>query len=281
MKILRWSSILIWVFLFHFNSFSFASQEIIQKNVKAISLDTSNVVKHSEAARFSYQEPHEINSKNEKYYVGEKSGEKYKVVNEFVSDSGKYRAVAFMDTNKNLYMSYRGTKDLGDLRTDAIIAINRPLSKITEKIGINLTIDNSLRKNVDRSEKFYQDTLEKLKNQKINHKDPIVVGHSLGGYMAQMVGHKTGAETHTFNAPGAMTANYYDSKGHTNNIINHIRSTDLISSWGKHIGIVALYQNSAKDGSLFTYPKDQHKLSYLTNDIHRGMKPKIYEHGQK
>lgn len=247
---------------------------------KPVTFQQQQVILHSEAAKFSYQEPHKT-IEGKQYYVGPHSGIEYEVVNEFVSDSGKYRAIALMDKNKNLYMSYRGTKGMGDLRSDLIIGVNNPLSKIKKLTGIDLTIDNSLKKNADRSVKFYDDTLKKMQDQKMNYKKPVIVGHSLGGFMAQMVGHQRGAETHSFNAPGAKIENYFDQNGHIDNITNHVRSTDVISNWGKHIGKVALYSNSAKDGGLFTFAKDQHKLDYLTNDFKRGMTPKIYEHGLK
>lgn len=230
---------------------------------------------------FSYKKPHSTTKDGHKIYKDPDTKQEFKVVNEFVSDSGKYRALALMDNKNNLYYSYRGTKGKGDLRTDVIIGINRPLSYLSKKMGKELTIKNSLKKNVDRSINFYHDTLKKLEQSHVKPKSILVTGHSMGGVMAQMVGHKTGAETHTFNAPGAKTLGYYDTSGHTKNITNHVRSTDSIGNYGAHIGHVAYYNQSAKDGSFLTYPTNQHSITYFKNDIKRGMTPKMYKHGQK
>ncbi|MDP3533111.1 MAG: hypothetical protein Q8S31_07485 [Alphaproteobacteria bacterium] len=232
-------------------------------------------------AHFSYKNPHKTTKDGHKIYMDKDTKKEYKVVNEFTSDSGKYRAIALMDKDNNLFYSYRGTKGKGDVRTDAIIALNMPLSYLSQKTGKKLTISNSLKKNTERSVNFYNDTLKKLDDAKIKHKSVLVTGHSLGGMMAQIVGHKTGAETHTFNAPGALIKGYFDKPGYTNNIINHVRSTDLIGNYGAHIGQVAHYNQSAKDGSFLKYPLNQHSVTYFKNDIKRGMTPKMYKHGKR
>lgn len=250
------------------------------KEPKPITYQQQKVILHGEAARFSYEQPTGIKN-GTTYYSGPHSGKEYKVVNEFESDSGKYRAIALMDNQKNLYLSYRGTVGKGDLRTDAIIGANNVLSKISDVVGTDLTLGNSLEKNRKRSIEFYDNTLNKLKGDNVQHNPPVIVGHSLGGMMAQLVGHETGAETHTFNAPGANIYGYYDDKKHKDNITNHVRSTDIVGNWGKHIGNVAEYKQSSGKSGLLSYVGDQHKMSYFTEDLKKGMTPTIYEHGKK
>ncbi len=64
------------------------------------------------------------------------------------------------------------------------------------------------------------------------------MGHSLGGYFAQLAAVKHGAVAHTFNAPGAR---YEKENSPRKTIINHVRENDLAGRIGQHFGTVLFY----------------------------------------
>jgi len=66
-----------------------------------------------------------------------------------------------------------------------------------------------------------------------------VTGHSLGGTLAQMTAAEYGLHGETFNAYGA--AGLHDAPAGGNQVVNHVRATDMVSAAGQHFGSVRVY----------------------------------------
>ncbi|GAB3313444.1 XVIPCD domain-containing protein [Luteimonas notoginsengisoli] len=66
-----------------------------------------------------------------------------------------------------------------------------------------------------------------------------VTGHSLGGTLAQMTATEYGLHGETFNAYGA--AGLHDTPSGGNQVVNHVRATDMVSAAGQHFGSVRVY----------------------------------------
>jgi hypothetical protein len=67
-----------------------------------------------------------------------------------------------------------------------------------------------------------------------------VTGHSLGGTLAQITAHRFGLQGETFNAYGAAALRHGVSEG-GDNVINHVRATDVVSAGARHYGQVRIY----------------------------------------
>lgn len=126
------------------------------------------------------------------------------------------RAKVFVDPNGKASVVYRGTQNAGDVLSD--IALSVGLGKYTNR--------------VKHSKKVYKQT-----QQKYGHHDVDTYGHSLGGYLAENVGNKSGQVT-TFNK-----ASIGSKPG--KNQIDIRTNTDLISMMTpKHKGLVEMKGSS-------------------------------------
>lgn len=67
-----------------------------------------------------------------------------------------------------------------------------------------------------------------------------VTGHSLGGTLAQITAHRFGLQGETFNAYGAVALRHGVPEG-GDNVINHVRATDVVSAGARHYGQVRIY----------------------------------------
>ena len=68
----------------------------------------------------------------------------------------------------------------------------------------------------------------------------MVTGHSLGGFIAQIIAAENGLRAVTFNALGAR--NYKKSK-ENKGIRNIVRKNDIVGRFGKHLGREIVYGN--------------------------------------
>ncbi|MDB5101370.1 MAG: hypothetical protein JWM80_5791 [Cyanobacteria bacterium RYN_339] len=67
-----------------------------------------------------------------------------------------------------------------------------------------------------------------------------LTGHSLGGFLAQVVAVRASLPATTFNAPGATA---YLDPGATAHIVNHMRAHDIVGRVGNHVGNLVLYSD--------------------------------------
>ncbi len=67
-----------------------------------------------------------------------------------------------------------------------------------------------------------------------------VTGHSLGGTLAQITAHRFNLHGETFNAYGAAALRQGVPEG-GNNVVNHVRATDVVSAGAPHYGQVRIY----------------------------------------
>lgn len=72
-----------------------------------------------------------------------------------------------------------------------------------------------------------------------------VVGHSLGGCLAQVTAYKFDLKGETFNAYGAVSLNQGVTSG-GNSVINHVMAGDAVSSASPHFGGVQVYSTPAE-----------------------------------
>lgn len=85
--------------------------------------------------------------------------------------------------------------------------------------------------------------LAKAEGERSGHTPPVTVtGHSLGGTLAEITAHKFHLHGETFNAYGAAGLKMGIPTG-GNDVVNHVRATDLVSAGSPHFGRVEVYAN--------------------------------------
>ena len=170
-----------------------------------------------------------------------------------VSGDNGFQAAKYVNDSIAV-ISYRGTDEWIDGLVDVQLALGTSV-KITiedqslmfDSIGCN--IDSQ----IEQAIKFYY-KCAKNENRRI-----IIIGHSLGGFLAQIVGAVSGKETHTFNAPGAEAFLPYIQSRYglslSQRIINHL-SIDPFGYFGYNIGHTERYLNVGhRIGDFYRYLK--------------------------
>ncbi|PKK90092.1 MAG: hypothetical protein CVV64_11275 [Candidatus Wallbacteria bacterium HGW-Wallbacteria-1] len=125
----------------------------------------------------------------------------------------------------------------------------------------------------------------------------ILVGHSLGGFICQVIASETdGLITHTFNAPGASAYIAYlaekkSSNGHEFNtgtqksskddfriasgtqVFNHLRRSDPIGRFGRHLGNEIIYSNARTILAIIplVYIGKNHTMPLFVKEISAGL----------
>jgi len=161
-------------------------------------------------------------------------------VNTINGDDG-FRAVKYENSNF-VIISYCGTDGFNDINADIGVQIGPTTSfsrnsTIWEKIGSTKNINSQINQAID----FYE------KSTVNSNKKIIIIGHSLGGFLAQIIGNIYNKETQTFNAPGARDfAILYNNSNVGVSVINHL-STELVSVFGGslHVGTMKTYSYSS------------------------------------
>lgn len=164
-------------------------------------------------------------------------------------------------------VAYAGTSiiDIRDVITDLNMifkpqAVNA-ISKYTKGFGFPIITQ------INEAGKFLQDSIRGENGKKI-----IITGHSLGGFLAQIVGYGSGVETHTFNAPGASAyATHIYGLKNSLNITNH-RGTKMPNGTiliGEYIGGTNDYSElgGVHDDFLLGHSIDLF-YNYLLNNTH-------------
>ncbi|MBF0406641.1 MAG: hypothetical protein HQM10_04760 [Candidatus Riflebacteria bacterium] len=149
--------------------------------------------------------------------------------------------------------------------------------------------DQKVTDQIIEAREFYQKVLTLLESKKrfdILHKDIddnasndkqkvkiSVCGHSLGGFLAQIIAYENKLPCHTFNSPGA--AGIFKKELSSQLIVNHIRMFDLTGYYGKHIGSVLVYPEVNRTMTNFYMPFfiRNHVMGGFYEDLQNGMLP--------
>jgi hypothetical protein len=109
------------------------------------------------------------------------------------------------------------------------------------------------------------------KNRIENPPTIYLSGHSLGGYLVQILSARYGIYGETFNAPGASGF----LKGARANTIDHIRRHDLVGIYGRHAGQLVCYPDVPIQWSNFPKPffVRNHLVEDFLDDLKKGIKP--------
>ncbi|MBF0547340.1 MAG: hypothetical protein HQM08_23060 [Candidatus Riflebacteria bacterium] len=141
-----------------------------------------------------------------------------------------------------------------------------------------------IKSQLDSARMFTKQTLEYIDSRKrfsLLHRDfedaktehkVYLAGHSLGGFLAQIVAYENHLPAITFNAPGAagMIQN-----GKSDQIVNFIRKYDLVGIYGVHVGRLVVYPSSKISITNFymTFVLRNHVMWPFIKDLEDGMTP--------
>ncbi len=121
----------------------------------------------------------------------------------------------------------------------------------------------------------YVSALPKKKDSKgrpIKLKNMWLTGHSLGGFLAQVISNEFKIPAITVNAPGA--AHEYKPKGKNTQLVNLKRQLDLVALVGRHMGTVVDYPNATPASKNFVKALlDNHGSTKFKEDLGKGLKP--------
>jgi pimeloyl-ACP methyl ester carboxylesterase len=121
------------------------------------------------------------------------------------------------------------------------------------------------------AQKFTQRAIDRVNELNANGLEtpaPIVVGHSLGGTLAQITAYEYGLKGETFDAYGAAgLTGHIPQGGH--DVVNHVRATDFVSAASQHYGQVHVYATEQDIAALkeHGYANDQRFLTDVRNPI--------------
>ncbi|MES7047964.1 hypothetical protein U6S72_12355, partial [Cutibacterium acnes] len=144
-------------------------------------------------------------------------------------ESGYFGAIVQKVGTAELIVAHRGTETtlrelIGDGGADAsmvLLQVNPQAADARTLTRLALAIAEKLR-------------------QRGYETDVRQVGHSLGGFHAQMMAVEFGLEAETFNAYGAQGLLTRPPRPETR-IVNHVRATDAVAAANGHIGEVRIY----------------------------------------
>lgn len=117
--------------------------------------------------------------------------------------------------------------------------IEHLLSNFGEKIALPEISKQSLAETNQRARAFAQEICSS------NPQKITIVGHSSGGFIAQLVGEDLQLQTTTFNAPGALScAPNQVKKIRSQSLVNYVRDNDVVGRFGTgHLGTVVTWPN--------------------------------------
>ena len=155
---------------------------------------------------------------------------KYKTFDIEDNPTTGFQATAYqrVDTGE-VIIAYRGTEFDREPVHDGIVDAGMALA------GVNAQKHDA--------DVFTQRVMEKAKADAQKNNQPLnvtVTGHSLGGTLAELEGHKFGLKGETFNAFGAAGLVHGVPKG-GHQVINHVRAGDAVSAASAHFGEVRVY----------------------------------------
>lgn len=119
------------------------------------------------------------------------------------------------------------------------------------------------------------DFLHRNPLESVRHNDSAVnihlTGHSLGGYLVQILSARNGNYGETFNAPGASGF----LQGAAANTVDHFRRHDLVGVYGRHAGKLRAYPDIPIQWANFPKPFfiRNHLMEDFLRDLKTGMAP--------
>lgn len=156
------------------------------------------------------------------------AGVNYKVLDQANHPASGYQGIAYQRVGTNdIVIAHRGTEQIvrDGVLTDGAMVL----------IGVNLQTPDAM--------DFAQRVLAKAKvDAEANHRplEVTVTGHSLGGTLAEITASRFGLHGETFNAYGAAGLLQGVPVG-GNQVIDHVRATDVVSAGSAHFGEVHIY----------------------------------------
>lgn len=142
-----------------------------------------------------------------------------------------------------------------------------------ELVNLGFKLNSTTEKQLAVSRKFMSRVMamKDSKGRTLSKKRVTLVGHSLGGFIAQVLAAEQAVPAVTFNAPGAAN---YNSKLRSNKIRNVSRKSDVVGTIGKHIGksvwVKDLKFNPKKDIiNPAGYLVNNHNIADLIKDLRR------------
>lgn len=152
--------------------------------------------------------------------------------------------------------------------TASIFQPKKASSSASEKVKVKG--GKETQKQVEEARRFYSRVLNlgKLKNLKYSK---MVVGHSLGGFLAQVIAAENGVKAKTFNAPGAAA---FTTK-RSSSITNYVRNFDMVGGFGIHIGTKVVYPGVQFEPLNYKerYVIRNHSMTEFYSDLKKGLKP--------
>ncbi|HKT29206.1 XVIPCD domain-containing protein [Dyella sp.] len=155
-----------------------------------------------------------------------------------------------LDTKTNSITGYQGTV-YRRIDTGEVIIAHRGTEFGREPIKDGVIVDggmvsSGLNVQAPEAEAFTQHAIELAKQAGARDGKPLhitITGHSLGGTLAELTAYKFHLQGETFNAYGAAGLLHGVPEG-GNQVINHVRATDVVSAASKHFGEVRIYATS-------------------------------------
>lgn len=152
----------------------------------------------------------------------------FKIIRTIDKPSGYHGVIYRHQNTGEIVVAHRGTEFDDDKFRDLFIADGQMvLIKLNQQLdGARETVELALE-------------LARHGGLADNQVPVTVTGHSLGGTLAQMTAAEYGLHGETFNAYGA--AGLHDTPAGGNLVVNHVRTTDMVSAAGQHFGGVRAY----------------------------------------
>jgi hypothetical protein len=169
---------------------------------------------------------------DEPIHVGDRY---FKIINSGMDPVTGFSATTFQDiASDDIVIAFRGTDDVLDGLADVgMVAARANIQAAESEVYTRMTIASR-----DREYASYP-----------NKPEIAVTGHSLGGGLAQLNAERFGLHGETFNPYGIVGLRQHDKQG-GDQVINHVRATDLVSASSQHFGSVRVYATSADIAAL-------------------------------
>lgn len=183
-------------------------------------------------------------------------GARYAIVDQVSRPSG-YQGTLYKNIETGeLVVAHRGTEFDRQLVKDGIVADG----------GMVLAGVNSQAADAAAFTRSAIEEYERLEARGYLTSRPIVVGHSLGGTLAQITAYEYGLKGETFDAYGAAGLTRHIPEG-GQDVVNRVRATDFVSAASRHYGEVRTYATEQDIAALkgHGYANDHRVLTDLRN----------------